>query len=438
MAKNMKNNSYINQNKLPYPFCPGCSHGLILNKLNEAMSDLGLKKDKVVIVTDIGCVGLSDQWFTTHAFHGLHGRSVLYGQGLKLSSPDLHVIVLMGDGGAGIGGHHLIHAARRNIGITTLVFNNFNFGMTGGQQSVLTPEGASTSTTIYGNIERPMKLAETILLNGAGFVSRRAFYDKDLLEILKEAIKFNGFSFIEILEFCTAYYQPNNNFKKNDMEELITQKELPRILEIDESLKEYNDVYMALGKDEIKENSGIQITQNYKNNLNDDLTIIIAGSAGQKIRSTANNFAQSAIASGLFVIQRDDYPVTVKSGHSVSFLKLSNKQLRNPMVDKPDIIIILSKDGLSKVEKYLKNMNSGDKVYIQGDLSINTKASVFRIHLPEEIKITDNYITSVMLHSFIEHSNIFQTKAFLEFINSSFDKLETEKIYKYFNEVKID
>ena len=107
----------------PYPFCPGCGHGPILDRLNEAMVKLDLDPAKVVIVSDIGCSGLSDQYFVTSAFHGLHGRSTTYATGIKLASPDLDVVVIMGDGGTGIGGTHLISAARRNIGITVIVMN---------------------------------------------------------------------------------------------------------------------------------------------------------------------------------------------------------------------------------------------------------------------------------------------------------------------------
>ena len=97
----------------PYPFCPGCGHGPILDRLNEAMVKLDLDPAKIVIVSDIGCSGLSDQYFVTSAFHGLHGRSTTYATGIKLAKPDLDVVVIMGDGGTGIGGTHLISAARR-------------------------------------------------------------------------------------------------------------------------------------------------------------------------------------------------------------------------------------------------------------------------------------------------------------------------------------
>ena len=114
------------------PFCPGCGHHTIVKSLDKALVKLQKDPKEVVIVTDIGCIGLSDIYFKTNAFHGLHGRSVTYGCGLKLARPELTVIVIQGDGGCGIGGAHFLNVARRNIGITLIVANNFNYGMTGG------------------------------------------------------------------------------------------------------------------------------------------------------------------------------------------------------------------------------------------------------------------------------------------------------------------
>ena len=91
------------RNQTPYPFCPGCGHHSILDQLSAALNELRVDPEKVVLVTDIGCSGLSDQYFTTSAFHGLHGRSITYATGIKLARPDLKVIVVMGDGGTGNG-----------------------------------------------------------------------------------------------------------------------------------------------------------------------------------------------------------------------------------------------------------------------------------------------------------------------------------------------
>src|ERR1035437_7513715 len=109
------------------PFCPGCGHERLLKELDRALTLLQLDPRKIVIVTDIGCIGLADQYFKTNAFHGLHGRSLTYATGLKLARPELTVITLIGDGGCGIGGAHLLSAARRNVDVTLIVANNFNY-----------------------------------------------------------------------------------------------------------------------------------------------------------------------------------------------------------------------------------------------------------------------------------------------------------------------
>jgi len=124
--------TYMNKEAGPLPFCPGCGHERLLRELDTALVKLQLDPRKTVIVTDIGCIGLSDPYFVTNGFHGLHGRSLTYATGLKLARPELTVIVLMGDGGCGIGGAHLLNAARRNLDLTLIIANNFNYGMTGG------------------------------------------------------------------------------------------------------------------------------------------------------------------------------------------------------------------------------------------------------------------------------------------------------------------
>ncbi len=321
--------SYIDQDRLPYPFCPGCSHGPLLDRIDEAMVRLGLDPQKVVVVTDIGCVGLSDQWFTTHAFHGLHGRSVVYGEGLKLASPELHVIVLTGDGGAGIGLHHLLNAAKRNVGVTVILFNNMNFGMTGGEHSITTPEGAVTTTTVGGHFEKPLQLCETLRANFAPFVARRAYYDKDLVDILEKAIAFKGFSFVEVMEFCVAYYVPLNKLTKKHMETILQPGNLPRMTFIDESRSEYSASYEEYCRrfegDERWE--GLPLERKHQSQLKGSLDVVFAGSAGMKIGSTGILFARAAIMSGLRAVQRDDYPVTVRTGHSLSSVKLSEHEI---------------------------------------------------------------------------------------------------------------
>jgi pyruvate/2-oxoacid:ferredoxin oxidoreductase beta subunit len=405
----------------------------VLDRIDEAMVRLELDPRRVVIVTDIGCVGLSDQWFTTHAFHGLHGRSVVYGEGLKLASPDLHVVVLTGDGGAGIGLHHLINAAKRNMGVTVVLFNNMNFGMTGGEPSITTPEGAVTSTTAAGHLERPVKLCETLQTNFAPFVARRAYYDKDLTDVIERAIAFEGFSFVEVMEFCPAYYVPLNKFSKKDMEQILQPDYLPRMTAVDPSGTEYTTSYrrhcQQLEGNERSE--GIRLERRFRHQLSGSMDVVIAGSAGMRIGTTATLFARAAVMSGLQAVQRDDYPVTVRTGHSLSFVKLSEQRIGYMGINRPDVLFVLSEDGLKKTKSYLSAMQNGQKVYLLSTLpGVETRADVTRVtldKLPRRVP-TDGIALSI-LSAYLETGGPFPVQALTDCIRMNPDqKLATKQL----------
>jgi pyruvate/2-oxoacid:ferredoxin oxidoreductase beta subunit len=427
----MKKSPFIDSERLPFPFCPGCSHGTVLKLLASSMEELELDPLKTVIVTDIGCAGLSDQWFTTHAFHGLHGRSVLYGEGVKLASPELAVIVIMGDGGAGIGAHHLLAAARRNIGITVLVFNNFNFGMTGGQHSSSTPEGSLTSSTPLGHREAPCRIAETMNINGAAYSVRRAFFDKDLRECIKSALSTDGFSLLEVLELCTAYYGESNRFKKSELEELMSNGLLPRVTLRNERESEYTSHIKSSEKPCAPESGKnvYTITTPYAGPVKKSMSLVVAGSAGQRVQSAVSQVASAAVASGLYAVQQDDYPVTVKTGYSVSAIKLSPARIEYPGMEKPDSIIIFTEEGLKRSGEYLSGDNAAKRVVAETELLPllqGVKSDTFDIdHLDGNIK-TDLRVLAVLYHFFIRELII--ERDVLEKILLDSGKVEMEEL----------
>jgi 2-oxoglutarate/2-oxoacid ferredoxin oxidoreductase subunit beta len=364
------------RNERDYPFCPGCGHGLILNQLNAALVKLGLDPRRVVIVTDIGCQGLGDQYFATHAFHGLHGRSIAYASGIKLADPELEVIVIMGDGGTGIGGAHLLNAARRNIGLTVLVFNNFNFGMTGGEHSVTTPPGGVTATTRAGNVERPLDICATVAVNGAGFVWRGTAFDKDLADIIVEAVQSECFALLDIWELCTAYYVPNNEFSRKSLEVTRTTLGMDAGVLRGETRPEYARALRG-AESRGSASRGARdmplrprpLPTLFKSTLDREFRFVIAGSAGGKVRSTARMIGEAAILSGLWAAQQDDYPVTVQTGHSISELIFSPREILFTGVTRPDALVLVTEDGRKMAGRYLKALTPESWLFTTPELA---------------------------------------------------------------------
>lgn len=369
------------RNETPYPFCPGCGHHAILDHLSAALASLQVDPRKIVLVSDIGCSGLSDQYFDTSAFHGLHGRSITYATGIKLARPDLKVIVIMGDGGTGIGGAHLLSAARRNIGLTVLVFNNFNFGMTGGQHSGTTPPGAITSTTAGGNIERPLDICATVGANGAGYVWRGTSFDKDLPERIAEAVRSECFALLDIWELCTAYYVPKNKASKKTLTTILNDLELKSGLlyraEHPEYAAAYHEASAPMRGKPLPAPRPVE--PRFAATLDGPFRMVVAGSAGGKVLSSARLVGEAALLSGLWAAQRDDYPITVKSGHSVAELVLSPREIEYTGIDRPDAMVLLSRDGADKVKRQLAAMEAGDRVFAVPEVAdVQTRA---RVHI---------------------------------------------------------
>jgi len=381
--------SYRNERR--FPFCPGCGHGPILDHLNRALVSLALDPGQVVIVSDIGCSGLSDQYFRTSAFHGLHGRSLTYATGIKLARPELKVVVIMGDGGTGIGGAHLLAAARRNVGLTLLVLNNFNFGMTGGQHSGTTPIGAITTTTPGGNLERPLDLCATVAVNGAGYVWRGTSFDDDLSEHIARAIRSECFALLDVWELCTAYFVPENKASRKTLAATAERLGLATGLLRDEPAPEYAAAYREAcrplaGRPTLAPRPVTPLPDERRpvSTLRGRFSLSVAGSAGGKVRSAASTVARAAILSGLWAAQRDDYPITVKTGHSVSELVLDTQEIHHTGIERPDALLVLSPEGLAKAAGALARMEPEGRVFVLAGLPpLETRARVSTIDLAQ-------------------------------------------------------
>jgi 2-oxoglutarate/2-oxoacid ferredoxin oxidoreductase subunit beta len=198
--------------KFPHVWCPGCGIGIMLGALIRAIDRIGFEKDEVVLVSGIGCSGRLPVYVDFNTLHTTHGRALTFATGVKLAKPNLKVIVIMGDGDAvAIGGNHFIHAARRNIDVTSIILNNSIYGMTGGQSSPTTPYGMKSSTTIYSNIEQDFKISELAITAGAVFVGRGTVYQARLLDnLIEKAILKPGFSVVEVVAHCHTQYGKQN------------------------------------------------------------------------------------------------------------------------------------------------------------------------------------------------------------------------------------
>lgn len=203
---------YFRADKLPHIWCPGCGNGIIMGAVVRAIDNLKLNQDKICIVSGIGCSSRATGYLNFNTLHTTHGRALAFATGIKMANPDLKVIVLTGDGDcSAIGGNHFIHAARRNIDITTIVFNNNIYGMTSGQYSPMTPKGAYATTAPYGNIDRSFDLCKLAQAAGATYAARGTVYHvPQLIKLIEKALNHDGFSVIDAVAICPTYFGRKN------------------------------------------------------------------------------------------------------------------------------------------------------------------------------------------------------------------------------------
>lgn len=221
---------YIRSSNFPHIWCSGCGNGIILKGLIRCLDKLEISRDEAVMVSGIGCSSRTPGYIDINTLHTTHGRALAFATGVKLADPDLKVITVTGDGDAtAIGGNHYIHAARRNIDITVLLYNNFIYGMTGGQVSPTTPRDARASTAPYGNLEAPFNTSGLASAAGASFVARTDVYHvKQMEKIICRAMQKNGFSVVEILTPCpTAFGRRNRIADPVDMMKWLKENTVP-------------------------------------------------------------------------------------------------------------------------------------------------------------------------------------------------------------------
>lgn len=202
----------LRMDRMPHIWCPGCGIGSEVNSFAEAVKRSGIDPKKLVVVSGIGCTGRVAGYVNFDSIHTTHGRAIPVATGIKLANPELTVVVFSGEGDlTGIGGNHLIHAARRNMDLVVICNNNFTYGMTGGQVTPTTPNSAVASTTPYGNYEYPFSLPFLMDAAGATYIARwTSMHSRNVTQSIEEALLRKGFSFIEVISPCTTLYLRRN------------------------------------------------------------------------------------------------------------------------------------------------------------------------------------------------------------------------------------
>ena len=318
-----------------------------------ALEQLGLPPRSVVLTTDIGCVGLADSLFPyLHTVHTTHGRSTAFATGMALADAilepqGLKPIVMIGDGGAMIGLLHLVHAAQLNVDVTVLVHNNFMFGMTGGQHSALSPLNWVTATTPDGNWTPPLDLLSLLRTAHATFLARQLATSQELAGTIARAISFPGFSVVEIVELCTAYGTRWNQVSGASLPEIIRRQGY-RLGEVETEMERptFRELYrhkMESPRPKRAKPSVPRISARAK--LAEEVRMVVAGTAGERVQSAAALFCRAALAAGLYSTQKNDNPVTQGSGFSLSEICLSPKPIEYTGMESPDVVLVVSEDG---------------------------------------------------------------------------------------------
>jgi 2-oxoglutarate ferredoxin oxidoreductase subunit beta len=206
-------------------WCPGCGDYSILTAVQMLMPELGARREDTVFVSGIGCSSRFPYYMNTYGIHSIHGRAPALATGIAVSRPDLHVWVITGDGDAlSIGGNHLLHALRRNVNLTIILFNNQIYGLTKGQYSPTSETGKVTKSTPFGSLDHPYNPVSLALGAEASFVARTHDMDrKHMMETFKAAYQHRGAALVEVYQNC-------NVFNDGAFEQITSKDARPRML----------------------------------------------------------------------------------------------------------------------------------------------------------------------------------------------------------------
>ena len=372
-------NTYLNKGR-PLVYCPGCTHENITKALDKTFIKLNLEADKTVIVTDIGCSGLFDTFFNVHALHGIHGRALTYASGLKLANPELNVIVTMGDGGLGIGGAHVLASCRRNIDITLIILNNFNFGMTGGQYSTTTPSNAVVGSEFLNQAEIPLDICSIAKSAGASYITRCSGLDSNLDQKIASAMEHKGFSIVETLGMCTGRYTKQNKLTPKVIDQTIEKLEQYSGAIQENQRPEYGELYKELASKKTIFPEPVTMEKQFDFKDYQRQEVVILGSAGMRIVTAGDIVCYAGMNAGMNVSIKNDYNITVLRGQSVSEILIDPDKIGYTGIESPTIVLALSDEGVQRRQYIFASLKPDTFVLKEKSVSIpDTKADVVEI-----------------------------------------------------------
>jgi 2-oxoglutarate ferredoxin oxidoreductase subunit beta len=360
---------YLRAELMPGVWCPGCGHGNVLRGIATALDRLNRNLDRVVCVGGIGCAGRTPFYLNTSAMHTTHGRALAFATGLKTARPDLTVLVTMGDGdAAAIGGNHFIHACRRNLDLTAIIYNNGTYGMTGGQQAPTTPPGMRSTTTPLGSIEPPFDLWELARAAGASYVARTTTFDfEELPQYIAEAIAHPGFAVVEVLTQCPTYFGRLNHLGdpatmldyERDLTfpiEPMTREQVAGKLPVGQFRREIRPEYTSRYADlcdraraaaeREPEMPDAGLPPGTGALPRDPYQVRFSGEGGQGVILAGVLLADAACAEGRQAVHTQSYGPEARGGACKSEVVLSTGAIAFPEVDRPDVVVCLSSEAM--------------------------------------------------------------------------------------------
>lgn len=374
---------YLRLDKLPHIWCAGCGNGIIIQALLRAIDATGWDQDEIAVVSGIGCSSRSVGYLDFNTLQTTHGRALAFATGLKLAKPGLRVIVLTGDGDcAAIGGNHFIHAARRNIDITTIVFNNSIYGMTGGQYSPMTPPGRFATTAPYGQVEQALDICKLAEAAGATYVARGTVYHAtQLSSLILDALKHNGFSVVEVITPCPTGYGRRNKLgeaadmlrwqkdnavpisvaKNQDPQTLagkivtgeLLRREAPEFTAAYARIREVATSRVQPGRDEAPSEGGAACGEpggvaGEAVKRMDRYEMRLSGSGGQGLVLGGIILAEAALLDGLNAVHSQSYGPEARGGASRSEVIVGWEEVDYPEVTVPDLVLAMTQESADK------------------------------------------------------------------------------------------